>query len=219
MPHGHPPEALLLVSSHCPHCPTMLKLLGDMVKEGRLARLEVINIEILPETAGELGVRSVPWLRIGGFELAGVRGRDELLSWATKAGSEAGMADYFHALLKEGDLPRVLAVVHAEPRQLEALLPIVANPEASINVRIGAGAVFEDLTGTPAIRALIERLGALTEHQDARVRADACHYLGLTRDRAAATWLRARLGDLDSDVREIADESLHLISAADEADA
>jgi len=44
------------------------------------------------------------------------------------------------------------------------------------------------------------------------VRADACHYLGLSGDAAARPWLDARLGDNDADVREIAAESLQALS-------
>ena len=43
---------------------------------------------------------------------------------------------------------------------------------------------------------------------DARVRADASHYLGLSGAAAARAWLEARLHDDDADVREIAAESL-----------
>jgi hypothetical protein len=44
------------------------------------------------------------------------------------------------------------------------------------------------------------------------VRADACHYLGLTGDAQAKSWLDARLDDDDADVREIATESLQEIA-------
>ncbi|MBS0329365.1 MAG: HEAT repeat domain-containing protein, partial [Proteobacteria bacterium] len=49
---------------------------------------------------------------------------------------------------------------------------------------------------------------------DARVRADACHYLGLTGEAAARSWLDARLADEDADVREIAAESLESLPPA-----
>jgi HEAT repeat protein len=88
-----------------------------------------------------------------------------------------------------------------------AVLPIVGNVDASLNVRLGAGVLLEHFAGSDALRALLPRLGELSQHADARVRADACHYLGLTGDAAARPWLEARLDD-DADVREIAAESL-----------
>ena len=209
-----PPDALLFLSSHCPHCPAVLQALAELVKRGVLGRLEVVNLEARPEAGRAYGVRSVPWTKIGEFELAGLRSLAELETWAERAGRPDGMADYFHDLLKEGDLDQVLATVRRRPETLAAVLPIVANPEASINVRIGAGVVFEELVGSPELRALVPQLGALTRHADARVRADACHYLHFTASQAARPYLEACLQDRDAEVREIARESLDALDAA-----
>lgn len=199
------PDALLYLSSHCPHCPAVLAALSELLKRGAIGRLEAVNIEVHPEAAA---VRSVPWLRLGPFELTGARTLGELETWARRAGDPAGMAEAFHDLLKTGDLRQVLALLAADPTRLAALLPIVGNPEASINVRLGAGVAFEEYAGTSTLRALIPALGALSEHADARVRADACHYLGLGGDASARAWLAARLEDPDADVREIARDGL-----------
>jgi hypothetical protein len=206
------PDALLLLSTHCPHCPAVLSALADLLKQGVIGRLEAVNLEQHPEVGQALGVRSVPWTRIGRIELAGVHSKAELADWAAKADSEEGMADWFHTLLKEGQLPKVQALIEAEPGLLAAVLPIVGNVEASLNVRLGAGVLFEEFAGSDATRALLPRLGELSQHEDARVRADACHYLGLTGNAAAQPWLETRLTDDDADVREIAAESLQAIS-------
>jgi len=206
------PDALLLVSTHCPHCPAMLTALADLLKQGVIGRLEAVNLEQRPDVGQTLGVRSVPWLRIGRIELAGVHSKTELADWAAKADSEAGLADWFHLLLKEGQLPRAQAMIEADPALLAAVLPIVGNVDASLNVRLGAGVLLESFAGSDPLRALLPRLGDLSQHADARVRADACHYLGLTQDPAAKHWLDARLNDEDADVREIAAESLQGIT-------
>lgn len=207
------PDALLLISTHCPHCPAMLSALADLVKQGAIGRLEAINLEQHPDVGQTLGVRSVPWLRIGRIELVGVHAKTELADWAAKADSEAGMADYFHMLLKEGQLPKVQAMIEVDPALLGAVLPIVGNVDASLNVRLGAGVLLENFAGTATLRALLSRLGELSQHADARVRADACHYVGLTGDAAARPWLEARLDDEDADVREIATEALESLAA------
>jgi hypothetical protein len=211
-PSGYAPDALLLLSTHCPHCPAVLAALADLVKQGTVGRLEAVNLEQRPEVGQALGVRSVPWVRIGRIELAGVHSKAELAEWAAKADSEEGVADWFHLLLKEGQLARAQALVEAEPALLAAVLPIVGNVEASLNVRLGAGVLLETFAGSDTLRALLPRLGGFSQHVDARVRADACHYLGLTADVAAKTWLEARLKDADADVREIAAESLQALS-------
>lgn len=203
-----PVDALLFLSSRCPHCPAVLAGLADLLKRGGIGRLEAVNLEAHPEAGGALGVRAVPWLRLGPFVLTGARTPGELETWARRAEGEAGMADAFHDLLKTGDLRQVLALVAADPPRLAFLLPIVGNPEASMNVRLGAGAALEEYAGTPALAALVPELGVLSRHADARVRADACHYLGLSRHGAARPWLEARLEDDSADVREIAREAL-----------
>lgn len=202
------PDALLLLSTRCPHCPAVLAALADLLKQGVIGRFEAVNIEQRPDVAQALGVRSVPWTRIGRIELLGSQSKTELADWAARADSEAGLADWFHGLLKEGQLPRVQAMIEAEPALLAAVLPIVGNVDASLNVRLGAGVLLEHFAGTDTLRALMPRLGELSQHPDARVRADASHYLGLTGDAAARPWLQARLDDEDADVREIAQESL-----------
>jgi len=206
------PDALLLLSTHCPHCPTVLAALADLLKQGAIGRLEAVNLEQHPEVGQTLGVRSVPWLRLGRIELTGAHSKAELAEWAAKADSEAGMADWFHLLLKQGQLPRAQALIESDPGLLAAVLPIVGNIDASLNVRLGAGVLLENFAGTDTLRVLLPGLGELSQHEDARVRADACHYLGLTEDAAAKRWLDARLNDEDADVREIAAESVQAIA-------
>lgn len=207
------PDALLYLSSQCPHCPAVLQSLSDLVKRGVLGRLEVVNLEVRAEAAQAQGVRSVPWVKIGDFELPGLRSREELEEWAQRAGSADGMADYFHALLEEGELNRVLDTVRRRPDTLAAVLPIIANPDASINVRIGAGVVIEEFAGSSALQAVLPQLGALVRHADARVRADACHYLHFAHSTAALPYLEHCLQDDDSVVREIAADSLAALGA------
>jgi glutaredoxin len=205
------PDALLLISTSCPHCPAALATLAELVKQGLVGKLEVVNLEAHPEVAQTLGVRSVPWLKLGLIQLAGVRSKAELIDWAAKADTEAGIADYFHMLLKEGQMARVLDILHMQPKQLVAVLPIIGNVDASLNVRLGAGVLLEEFAHTEALQALVPRLGELSAQADARVRADASHYLGLSGAAAARAWLEARLHDDDADVREIAAESLAVL--------
>lgn len=117
-------------------------------------------------------------------------------------------AEQFAIWLLEGQLKNVLASVAQFPRALADLLPILANPDANMNVRFGASAVLERYAGTPALQALIPALGMLAGHGDHRVRADACHILGLSGSSDAIRFLEARLDDPDTEVREIAAEGI-----------
>ena len=117
-------------------------------------------------------------------------------------------AEQFNIWLFEGQLKQVNEVVDRIPAALADLLPIVANPEANMNVRFGASAVLERHAGRDSLRALIPTLGLLAGHGDARVRADACHLLGLADSPKARPFLEGRREDPDAEVREIVAESL-----------
>ncbi len=125
--------------------------------------------------------------------------------------SSRDRAEQFAIWLLEGQLKRVNEVVDRIPSALADLLPVVANPEANLNVRFGASAVLERYAGTPAFLALLPALGMLSGHGDHRVRADACHLLGLTGTQDAVKYLEARRDDPDAEVREIVAESLEAL--------
>jgi hypothetical protein len=48
-------DALLLLASTCPYCPTVLAAPGDLVKSGDVGRLEVVNIGARPDIAQQHG--------------------------------------------------------------------------------------------------------------------------------------------------------------------
>jgi hypothetical protein len=208
------PDALLLLTSTCPHCPAVLAGLSDLVKQGHIGRLEVVNIGLHPEIAEHHGVRSVPWVRLGPFELEGLRSPAEFRQWAERADSTEGMAEYFRELLKSGQLAKVTALVRDDGAQLKALLNLLADPDLEITIRIGISAVFEELEGFPALLDTIDTLAALTLHPDAHIRADAAHLLSLTHNPRAGSYIERLLTDDVADVREIARESLERLRNA-----
>lgn len=202
------PDALLLLAPGCPHCSAVLQALGDLVKAGDIGRLEAVNIAVHPERAAELGVRSVPWVKLGPFELAGLRTASEYRDWAARAGSTDGMAAWIDEQLKEGGLTRVIELIRAQPAEIDALLVLAADPDTELTVRIGVSAAFEDLRGSPTLRARLPDLVALAGHDDPRVRSDACHFLTLTESADALAVLETLAGDAERAVRDVARDSL-----------
>ena len=205
---GTPPDALFLLGTHCPHCPTVLQGLANMVKAGSLGTLKIVNIEQRGDIARELGVRSVPWVRIGSFDLEGLRSEKELREWALKASTNKGMTDWLEELLSSGNLEKPLQQVRSDPATMDALLKLFTNPDTGLNIRIGISAIMEHLQETETLSAIVDRLGELTRHKDARIRGDACHYLALSGDPAATAYIKPLLEDEDENVREVARESL-----------
>ena len=203
-----PPSALLLISPGCPHCASTLAGLVSLVKENVVGRLDVVNIAAHPEVAQQVGVRSVPWLRLGPFELTGARGETELRRWAGQVQDRNGLARYFREQLDQGALNAVITQVRRDPDLLMGFLPLLADSETGVSVRVGIGAVLEDLADTDYGARLVPGLGELCASEDARTRQDACHYLGLTGSAGARPFLSARLDDADAEVRDIAAEGL-----------
>lgn len=206
-------DALLLLAPGCPHCPVVLQALGELVKHGDIGSLEIVNIAVHPERASALGVRSVPWLRLGDFEFEGLHSLGELRAWAAKAGTPQGLSAYFDEQLKSGRLAQTTAMVEAQPERLDALLRLAEDPDTELTVRIGISAVVESFAGKPALLARLPTLQALARNPDPRVRADAAHFLAQCRAADALPALERLLGDAERSVRDVAGDSLEELRA------
>ena len=202
------PDALLLTAPSCAHCPAVHQGLAALVEEGVVGSLEVVDIAAHPERAAELGVRSVPWCRIGTIELNGAQSPAELRRWAEAAQSNEGVVQWLADRLAHGGLPQAEAKVRDNPALLPPLVALLEDLETPMQVRVGIGAIFEGLHGSGLAAPAAEPLCRLASHPDPRVRADACHYLGFTENPDARPCLQARLDDDDPEVREIAQESI-----------
>lgn len=203
-----PPDALLFTAPGCPHCHTVLQGLNELAKQALIGKLTVVDVAAHPEQAAEHGVRTTPWLRLGPFTLTGAHNPAELRKWAEWASGEEGIAHYVEHLLKQGGYKQAVAFIEADTQRLKPLLAITADPKAKIGVRLGVSALLEAHANTPELRKLLPQLADLTRHADHRVRADACHLLGLTGSTDARTHVEACLKDAHEEVREIAAEAM-----------
>lgn len=203
-----PPDALLLLSTQCPHCPTVLEGLADLVKQGLIGRLEVINTIARPDIAQQLGVRTVPWIKLGDFELEGLHSPAELRRWAERVDSDSGIGAYYTNLFKQGQLSKALAVIRKHPHHMPAVVALAADPDTELTVRIGVSALMEDAAGSALLQGQLPAFADLARHTDPRVRSDACHFLALTRHEAARVPLKQLSNDPERAVREVATDSL-----------
>ncbi|MBI5436235.1 MAG: HEAT repeat domain-containing protein [Nitrosomonadales bacterium] len=203
-----PPDALLFIAPGCPHCHTVLQGLSELVKQALIGKMTVVNVAAHPEQAAEYGVRAAPWLRLGPFTLTGAQSPAELRLWAEWASGEEGTAHYVEHLLKQGGYQQAAAFIDADTQRLKPLLAIIANPGANLEVRLGVSALLEAHANTPELRKLLPQLADLARHADHRVRADACHLLGLTGSAGARTHVEICRNDAHEEVREIAEEAM-----------
>jgi len=189
-----------------------MQALTELMKAGHIAELRIVNIENSPELAVQLGVRSVPWLRIGPFELLGSRSKQEMLLWIERSSSPEGFKTYLDEILSEGKLEYASRLLESYPQALETIIEMMADPEAKINVRLGVGVLIEDMAESVEFKAVIPRLIDYLSSKDARIRGDACHYLSLTRDVSHIPLIERLLSDESEEVREIAQDSLDELS-------
>jgi thioredoxin-like negative regulator of GroEL len=202
------PAVLMLMGRQCTYCGPMMQMLTELMKSGHIAELRIVDIEKVPDLARQLGVRSVPWLQIGPFELQGARSKQELLSWLERASTSAGMNDYLSEVLSEGNIEYANKLIQRYPQALKNVIELMADPEAKINVRLGVGVIIEDKAESEEFKAVIPQLLEYLASKDARIRSDACHYLSLTKDTAYIPVIEKLLSDENQEVREIAQESL-----------
>ncbi len=201
-------SVLMLMGTQCTFCGPMMQILIELMKTGLIAELRIVNIETSPELARQHGVRSVPWLQIGPFELAGSRSKQELLLWIERASSFEGLSEYLEEVLSEGKIDYANKLIQRYPQALENVIDLMANPQAQINVRLGVGVIIEDMAVSEEFKAVIPRLVEYLSNDDARIRGDACHYLSLTKDVSYVPVIKKLLSDENEEVREIAQDSL-----------
>ena len=207
-PMSRTPDAELLIASGCVHCPAVLNGLADLLKKGLIGRLQVINVGVHADEASRRNARSVPWLRIGPFVLEGSYTPSQLREWAQRAASGEGMAEYFAELLEQQQIEQALQLVRDDPGLLPVLVAMIGDLDTPMGVRIGVGAMFEDLAEHGELGPAVPLLGELTRSSDSQVRADAAYYIGLLGREAGEPWLRPLLTDENHEVREIAAEAL-----------
>lgn len=211
-----PPTALLLIATGCQHCPSVLQSLSELIKEGKLSSLEVVNIVTAPERAQALNVRSVPWVKIGEFELVGMKSKSELQQWIDKSKQSANaaddqapdMVDYFEELISDGELGKVQQLVENKPQTMQGLFDIMQNDQSSLSARLGVAAVIESLAGSELLIQQVDTLGSYCKDKNPRVRNDACYYLGLSHHESARKYIEPLLQDDNAEVRESAADAL-----------
>ena len=203
-----PINALLFTTPGCPHCAGVKAALNTLLHEGKIALLEIVDATLETERAQALGVKSVPWLLLGVLQFEGAMSLGDLRLWAERAAHTDGVKTYFYEMLKSGKRAKVEQMIRQQPEQAAILGELLRDSAASMAVRIGIGAVLEELHGSDLLGALVPNLVQILQDQEPRNRADAAHYLSLIATPAALEALRNYLADADSEVRAVAQEAL-----------
>lgn len=203
-----PPPALLFTSPSCPFCPSIKRALLGLQGDALIGTLEVLDATRETARAQALGVRSVPWFRIGPLQFEGQMAPAALREWARLAATPAGLKRYFFEMLKSGQRARVEQLIREEPARAATLAALAFEPDTGMETRLGIGAVLEELQGTGLAEAMVPALAATLADSAPRHRADAAHFLSLIGGTAACAALQPYRDDADVEVREIAREAL-----------
>ena len=211
-----PISALMLLSSHCAHCPGVLDSLSKLIKQGKLGSLKVINLEQNPDAMQTYKVRSVPWVKIGKHELTGAQTLEALqqrIDWAISDQKDSNnlLAD-FDFLLSDGQVNKVIDAIKQDNTGFNAIMTLLGDSGTILSTRIGIGVVFEEFAGKSILKDLIPQLGQLSTHEDTRIRADSLHYLGMTSDKSALPFLEAAKNDADEEIKEIVSDSIDALN-------
>jgi glutaredoxin len=202
------PDALLLMTAGCPHCPAALQSLTMLLKENTIGRLEIVNVAIHTDEAEKRGVKSVPWIQIGPYEVEGVTTPGKLRELAKGVNDDAVFDAWLLETLKAGQRQKFESLVRREPHRIHALARLMRNPETSMAIRLGIGAVLEELHGSGLTEPLVPSLGAMLNSDDKLLKADACHFLTLIGGEGIRRIMQGCEDDADPEIREMAREWL-----------
>lgn len=208
-------EVILIIASNCSHCQQVLTAISELVKAADIGALKVINITSAPSRAQEYNIRSVPFIKIGPFELFGAHTKDELIQWINRLDNPNGMQEYFNELFYQGELDKAYEMVQKDENLLTDIINMTAKTDTPLGSRIGISAIFEQLQGDIKLARHIHELADLTDSETISVRVDAAHYLGLTENIKAIPWLEKLLNDENHEVIETAEEAISMIRSND----
>ena len=207
-------EAMLLIAQGCAHCPTVMTHLSTLIKEGSIARLEIINIQQYPDIATTFNVRSVPWLKLGDYILTGSHSLDELRHWAKLSQSDEGLQQYIEQQLADGELDKIINQVRQNPQWLKTIINLLKNDDTAMQVRLGIDSIMENMTGTESLQSQVAELGELAKSVHPSRLADIIYYLGLSKNRKAIAYIETFLQHDNPDIVETSRDALEEIQAS-----
>ncbi|MCK5917752.1 MAG: thioredoxin family protein, partial [Cocleimonas sp.] len=148
-------DALLILSSSCPHCPSVLNHLSDLVKSGEIAQLTIINIDQQPLAAQKYSVRSVPWIKIGNQHLQGLQTLETLKQNIKWAKDKQSLSADFDFLLSDGQASKVTDYIIQDPSAINTILELLGDNGTVLSTRIGIGVIMEDFASSELLQSII----------------------------------------------------------------
>ncbi len=212
----------LFISTHCPHCAQTLELLTTAIKHEEFSSLKIINLNTLNNLTDYSYIRSVPFIKIDGFEFSGKIKKSELDNWlsAYKNGTLSKL--YFTNLLMDGQINQLEYFIKRKPGYWLDLINLAQDPETKMQVRIGITALFESLNKEvitiPSIDKIITSLIHAAQTTEHVIQVDLIYLLSLLYSalkeagephKVLNDFIESRLNDKSDDIKEIIEDVFH----------
>ncbi len=207
-------EVELFVMPGCPICPQMERLFRQLHEEGKLERLQVIDITKQPDRAQQLGIRSAPSYLINGVLFSGLKQRGEIERLLQQNQGEQWRS-LLSEELAEGGMEAARQAVFGNEAARHALFDLLEDEETPLVVRIGLSAIIEDLATEGLLETDQSRLLKLAQHPDQRIALDGLYYLSLLHSPEAIEALSRVADDETHPLHEQARELLQEQAASD----
>lgn len=201
-------KAKLFISTNCPHCASVMQHVMSLIKTDEISDLQICNIAQQTELAKSLSIRSVPLLLIEDQKLSGSQSLEEIRHWIKVKQNTNDSFFQVQQLINNQKLADATQIILQQPDIFSKLLALLGNLDTPMGLRIGIGAIIEDIAEqavfTDNLQPLIEQLSS----KDLQVRMDACYYLGLSQNPDLTRHIKPLLNDPNPDMQEIAQEAL-----------
>jgi len=212
----------LFISTHCPHCAQTLELLTTAIKHEEFSSLKIINLNTLNNPTDYSYIRSVPFIKIDGFEFSGEITKSELDNWlsAYKNGTLSKL--YFTNLLMDGLINQLEHFIKRKPGYWLDLINLAQDPETKMQVRIGITALFESLNKEvitiPSIDKIITSLIHAAQTTEDAIQVDLIYLLSLLYSalkeagephKALNDFIESRFNDKSDEIKEIIEDVFH----------
>ncbi|MCW7755309.1 thioredoxin family protein [Desulfobotulus sp. H1] len=201
----------LFVSSHCPHCPAMLRMVSAFVKND-LISLEVVNVDDCPDMAQQWQVMAVPTLMVVGEEQSlrwtgMIRAADLEQSLYNRS---TGFLDLqtLQNILESGDAQRLVSLMREKQCIPPAFYDLLTHEKWTI--RLGAMVASESLILTePALgEVLLEALWVKRNALEPVVFGDMVYLMGFGRREVWEPRLQSLLSQEDAGLKEAVEDAL-----------
>ena len=175
-------------------------------------KVRVIDITHQPLPNHLKFIRSVPVTVIRDLPFIGKYTEQEMQQWLALTDDVQFRQKYLSEQLNTGELSLMTSLVKTMPGLLKHAIPLLADKETPMQVKIGITALFEAMEGSELLSPLVPDLRRLANHEQHNVLSDVIYLLSLIHDPELRGWFESLLSHKHEEIRELARDALEKIN-------